>query len=97
MLLRDTILVFYLCLSARWVSATQVNVTVDDTDGDDVTGVLPVYQPSDKWAQGPCGGCGVQLVDPKQAFKGTWHDATSTKPEDVRNITVQFTGESLSE
>ncbi|KAH9932121.1 uncharacterized protein BXZ73DRAFT_77617 [Epithele typhae] len=67
------------------VSSRQVNVTIDDEFGDDITGAKPVYSPdTGLWTQGStCTGCGVRSiaypqgeVQASQAFHGTWHDAT---------------------
>lgn len=69
------------------VSGKLVNVTIDDINPQ------IIYQPSDHWAQQPCPGCGVvNAVNATLALGGTWHDATSTSPDDVRNVTVPFSG-----
>jgi hypothetical protein len=69
--------------------------TIDDQKGDSVTGVLPVYQPTDGWKFGPtCIACFVKL-DASKAFDQSWHDATAAAG-DVRNITLSFTGMSCS-
>ncbi|TBU26827.1 hypothetical protein BD311DRAFT_416267 [Dichomitus squalens] len=64
--------------------------TIDDQDGDSVTGLIPSY--SGAWNLGPqCTGCRVQ-PDPSQAFSGTWHDATAHAGEEIRTMTAQFNG-----
>ncbi|TFY62419.1 hypothetical protein EVJ58_g3877 [Rhodofomes roseus] len=51
--------------------------TIDDTDGDSVTGATPTYSNEDCWNKGPdCSACTFQ-PDPSQAHYGTWHDTTS--------------------
>ncbi|KAH9950607.1 hypothetical protein B0H21DRAFT_686449 [Amylocystis lapponica] len=51
------------------------NVTIDDTYGDELTGVVPIYTPAQNWGDATCGGC-LLKPDPSQAFDGTWHDST---------------------
>jgi hypothetical protein len=68
------------------------NRTIDDTYGDPATGRMPKYSPPDKFARGhECPNCGVQ-PDKTRAHDRTWHDATATAPDDIRNITIQFNG-----
>lgn len=67
------------------------NITIDDTEGDPLTGKKPVYVPI-KW-QGPeCTGCSVQ-PDKNLASRGTW-SAWTYKPENGPiSITLSFKGE----
>ncbi|CDO74422.1 hypothetical protein BN946_scf184867.g20 [Trametes cinnabarina] len=75
------------------VLASAVNRTIDDQNGDSVTGVVPSYSPAGDWSQGStCSGCFIHL-DTSQTFQGTWHDTTHTPGDsDPRVITAQFTG-----
>ena len=51
-----------------------VNVTVDDTEADPLTGAAFTY--SGTWSQGEhCSQCTIKL-DPSQVHNETWHDAT---------------------
>ncbi|KAI0325593.1 hypothetical protein GY45DRAFT_1330065 [Cubamyces sp. BRFM 1775] len=71
--------VVVLAVLATSVAGTDVNRTIDDQNGDSVTGAVPLYRGA--WAIGQtCTGCGVRAgnpIDPSQAFDGTWHDASS--------------------
>ncbi|KZP17991.1 hypothetical protein FIBSPDRAFT_746234 [Athelia psychrophila] len=82
---------------AHFSAATPSNRTVDDQNGDSVTGRMPVYSQSTTvlsgWSQGTnCSGCSVHL-DPSLVFDGTWHDATyiPTEEEPI-SITIAFNG-----
>lgn len=69
-------------------TARLVNRTIDDEQGDSVTGVKPTYEPTSNWAQGStCAGCFLtpnKVVSVSRAFDGTWHDSTYT-PETPGN------------
>ncbi|KAI0724107.1 hypothetical protein C8Q72DRAFT_858228 [Fomitopsis betulina] len=70
-------------------AAASTNVTIDDTYGDSVTGLRPVY--SAGWNIGQdCSGCAI-TPDESKAFMGTWHDTTSDSPLDSTNIPHQVT------
>lgn len=73
--------------------AIPTNITIDDTHGDEVTGLVPTYidQVGNTWIAGSgCQGCqGAAQPDASQAHEGTWHDATHTEgvdPGPVVNI-----------
>ncbi|KAH9912311.1 uncharacterized protein BXZ73DRAFT_36142, partial [Epithele typhae] len=71
------------------------NQTIDDLNGDSKTGALPVFQPTDGWAQGnTCIGCRVNntIADVHKAFDGTWHDSTYHPGQPDRVITMSFNG-----
>ncbi|KAJ7456545.1 hypothetical protein FB451DRAFT_1511489 [Mycena latifolia] len=56
--------------------AALVNVTIDDTAGDSLTGALVTYTPSDAWnSQNECIDCLVH-PDTTKLQNGTWHDST---------------------
>ncbi|KAH9914661.1 uncharacterized protein BXZ73DRAFT_26564, partial [Epithele typhae] len=66
------------------------NWTIDDQNGDAVTGVMPVY--TGAWKQGAtCTNCAVSL-DHTSVHDGTWHDGTTSPNEVPHAITAQFTG-----
>ncbi|KAI0658425.1 hypothetical protein C8Q70DRAFT_893759, partial [Cubamyces menziesii] len=72
-----------------------MNRTVDDQNGDSVTGAMPSYLPDGGWAQGSqCMTCNIHpgLVDVSQAIEQTWHDSTYHPGQPDRVITVSFTG-----
>jgi hypothetical protein len=81
----------FLVIAPLCASAGPSNRTIDDQTGDAVTGVLPVYQPADLWNYGP--NCSACIVKPNaaQVNGSSWHD-TTVGQEDVRNITLTFTG-----
>ncbi|OCH92703.1 hypothetical protein OBBRIDRAFT_726275 [Obba rivulosa] len=78
------------------VYAVPQNVTIDDTEGDELTGHHFLYLPAEAWTAGQnCTTCAAQ---PEQslAFDGTWHDSTNPlDPFVVTNATVTFTGSAL--
>ncbi|KAL1952298.1 hypothetical protein VTO73DRAFT_1447 [Trametes versicolor] len=58
------------------VSAALVNVTIDDTFGDESNGNQISYEPSTLWSVGQnCAGCTAH-PDPTLVLNGTWHDST---------------------
>lgn len=88
--------IFFLILAARLAAATTKTVTIDDTYGDELTGVRPVYSPSASWTQGKrCVHDEACLVnpEPKEVGRGTWHDSVGIS-EDAppRTIDLSFEG-----
>ncbi|KAI0713164.1 hypothetical protein C8T65DRAFT_161851 [Cerioporus squamosus] len=81
-------------LLASISSAAQVNVTIDDEDGDASTGWKPQYFPSSAWSQGStCSFCSItQHADPFKAFDETWHDTTYQPGQPPRVIQISFNG-----
>lgn len=67
-------ILFTFCASViGLVSASLVNITVDDTYGDPTTGAHFVYTPPQAWAAGPmCSSCPAQL-DANDTYMNTWH------------------------
>jgi hypothetical protein len=49
MILREPLLVLYALAQTTSCIAAISNRTIDDGRGDEATGVLPIYQPSDEW------------------------------------------------
>ncbi|KAI0754142.1 hypothetical protein C8Q80DRAFT_348017 [Daedaleopsis nitida] len=83
-----------LCLIlAACSSARSVNRTIDNANGDSVTGVMPEYVPTTGWAEGDlCPGCKAQ-PDHTKAHDGTWSDATHHPADsDPRIVRLQFSG-----
>jgi len=73
-----------------------VNITIDDTNGDSVTGNTFNYEPPATWSVGlQCTNCEAHL-DPSQTFDGTWHD-TSAFPNStvIPSASVTFTGSAV--
>ena len=76
----DVLSLAFLSLSASRLlplaSATLVNVTIDDTFGDELTGARITYTPQGAWNFGQnCTEC-TAMPDPSLARNGTWHDGT---------------------
>ena len=55
--------------------ALPMNVTVDDTYGDPITGTTFFYSPSSVWSTGHCPAC-TAPVDDSLAYNHTWHDVS---------------------
>lgn len=86
-----------LLLLVRFSLATLTNRTIDDSNGDSVTGLQPVFAPaSGAWHTGQsCPGCLVQ-PDENQVFDHTWHGVTASPPDpSPRNVTLTFNGTAL--
>ncbi|OCB87365.1 hypothetical protein A7U60_g5505 [Sanghuangporus baumii] len=65
--------------------AAPTNVTIDDTNGDAVTGGQITYSPALAWQAGQsCQNCTAKL-DGNQAYDGTWHDASYNPPGGLSN------------
>ncbi|KAI0775463.1 hypothetical protein BC629DRAFT_1595092 [Irpex lacteus] len=71
------------------IGMSWVNRTIDDQNGDSVTGEQVSYSPSQRWSQGNgCGGCSAK-PDASQTEQQTWHDG-SRNPSRDPPITVSF-------
>ena len=95
------LIIFFIQLKGCW--AVSVNVTIDDTLGDAVTGRLPVYSPnlnSTAWAHcnaTVCPSVGEELFDVTQIVDGTWSIATWSPDNNSGegpgySVTMNFTG-----
>ncbi|KAI0370457.1 hypothetical protein BV20DRAFT_298421 [Pilatotrama ljubarskyi] len=79
-----------------------VNRTIDDQNGDSVTGTTPNFwpapgvDPNSTWIQGiDCVHCSMlphQVIDVSQTFDGTWHDSTYHPGNPDRGLTASFSG-----
>ncbi|KAJ7651144.1 hypothetical protein FB45DRAFT_780465 [Roridomyces roridus] len=83
--------VLLLFLLASTNAQTFTNRTIDDTNGDSVTGVVPTYTPSSVWAGPSCQGCAI-LPDTSKVFDGTYHAATYHADLGSFAISMDFTG-----
>ncbi|EJD35756.1 hypothetical protein AURDEDRAFT_117256 [Auricularia subglabra TFB-10046 SS5] len=76
-------------------SARLVNVTIDDTRGDERTGRTPQYTSVHLWnarsAADQCTTCGAR-PDGTQAFDETWHDETTFPGQLPSNVSFTFNG-----
>lgn len=81
---------FLLSLHLPTVHAGARNITIDDTNGDEVTGALPHY--SSGWSPGAsCSSCWAK-PDPSKAVDGTWHDTSAYTTGGPTSATLSFTG-----
>ena len=82
---------------ASQTCAALVNVTVDDTYGNQATGDVIQYAPDGVWNLGQeCPACSAQ-PNPEQIYFGTWHDGTFsvnslTAPDQLLTATLVFEG-----
>ncbi|KAK7681919.1 hypothetical protein QCA50_014881 [Cerrena zonata] len=68
------------------------NRTIDDTLGDLITGIRPVYVPSTgAWNDVTCVGCAIN-PDTTKAFRGTWNAATYDPSIPEVSVQFSFTG-----
>ena len=93
-MLRNYTIIFLLLsfLSVRSL-CTQLNVSIDDTLGDERTGNMISY--TGQWSAGQnCSSCTAD-IDASQVFEHTWHDTTFRPgPSDgvIRSASVAFNG-----
>lgn len=90
-----TLLSTVLSLAVRsFVSAAQVNVTVDDSQTSSGASLIQ-YTPSTLWNDGTnCSGCTAH-PDASRAMDGTWHDSTHAEgagDDGLSFATLTFTG-----
>ena len=86
----------YTFLSMACTAAISVNRTIDDEEGDPITGFKPEYSPPGLWNIGAtCDHCTVR-PNSSQTLNGTWHDTTfypgSPGPQ---SITLRFKGTAI--
>ncbi|KAJ7694654.1 hypothetical protein B0H17DRAFT_931545 [Mycena rosella] len=85
-------LLFCILLQVTLSTATLWNRTIDDTNGNSVSGQLPVYSPAGYFSPNSnCAACTVKL-DSTQVFDGTWHDSSQLDKGPPVSITLSFTG-----
>ncbi|KAK7029883.1 hypothetical protein R3P38DRAFT_2932175 [Favolaschia claudopus] len=88
------IITLYTLLQVPTCLSTLSNRTIDDFNGDTVTGQLPVYVPPNSWnavVNSNCSSCFVKL-SASETFDHTWHDTTAKDDTVVYSVTLQFTG-----
>ncbi|KAF8891361.1 hypothetical protein BD779DRAFT_1670977 [Infundibulicybe gibba] len=85
-----TLLLFQVTLGAI------TNRTIDDTLGDSVSHVRPVYSPSQGgiWEDATCKGCRI-APDASKAFQGTWTAATYNPGLKAISIDLAFKGTAI--
>lgn len=96
---RTTLSLVLTFLWSHCAVARLVNITVDDTNPDPLTGNTFVYSPQNLWNIGNgCASCTAK-PNPAQAFDATWHDATFDlsvpATAEVQTATFQFNGECI--
>jgi len=90
---------FLLTFTFHRALAALVNVTIDDTNGDPLTGAQFVYTPPTSWNIGQaCVGCTAH-PDPELLYDQTWHDGTfnpvagsNNNPNQPIFATIDFNG-----
>ncbi|KAJ7463936.1 hypothetical protein FB451DRAFT_1042574 [Mycena latifolia] len=85
--------VFVVCVLAQVHDCLCVvsNRTIDDFNGDAITGFHPIYEPQDAWnTNGNCTECAVKL-DPSLTLNRTWHDSGSSLNPSA-SVEILFTG-----
>ncbi|KAI0666997.1 hypothetical protein C8Q78DRAFT_1055983 [Trametes maxima] len=78
---------------AALILAVPVNRTIDDENGDSMTGIKPIYRSGrNGWTQGNhCNGCYIH-VDSTRVVDGTYHDTTIEPGFTSPVISANFTG-----
>ncbi|KAK6977046.1 hypothetical protein R3P38DRAFT_2666925 [Favolaschia claudopus] len=88
------IFTFYALLQVPLCLSTLSNRSIDDFNGDTVTGEIPIYAPPDLWnivVDSNCSSCFVKPVA-SETFDRTWHDTTARDNTIVYSVTLRFTG-----
>ena len=72
-------------------AAKLVNVTIDDSGKDPVTGALIQYLPNSTFWHGSAETCNTCAAhpDPAQGFDGTWHDS-AFHPASSNTVTAAY-------
>ncbi|KLO18721.1 hypothetical protein SCHPADRAFT_935981 [Schizopora paradoxa] len=72
------------------------NVSIDDTNGDEMTGRQITYNPANKWSLGPsCQTCEAKVSPASEAFDQTWHDTSFIKGGPLISASAIFTGSAV--
>jgi hypothetical protein len=82
-----TLLSFYTLVQP--VGAVPKNISIDDQNGDGLTGIVPKYAPPFAWANEQCSGCRIQ-PDPNQLFEHTATAATFMPSVNITSNTADF-------
>ncbi|KAJ7573687.1 hypothetical protein C8J56DRAFT_981893 [Mycena floridula] len=90
MSLRTSSILLFFC-----ITVFAANRTIDDTLGDSVTGIRPVYVPSvGVWEDATCAGCLIQ-PDRALAFDGTWTACTTNPGIPLASAELSFKGTAI--
>ncbi|TFK19158.1 hypothetical protein FA15DRAFT_222209 [Coprinopsis marcescibilis] len=85
-------MLFLLLMNVAIVMGALQIRTIDDTYGDSVTGIRPVYTPDGGWADHDCSGCAFK-PSPAEVFNGTYHESTYRPQIGPLTIQITFKGE----
>ncbi|KAK7029884.1 hypothetical protein R3P38DRAFT_3353741 [Favolaschia claudopus] len=88
------IIALYALLQVPRCLSTLLNRSIDDFNGDTVTGQIPIFAPPDLWnivVDSNCSSCFVKPVA-SETFDRTWHDTTARDNTIVYSVTLRFTG-----
>ncbi|TFK22985.1 hypothetical protein FA15DRAFT_657101 [Coprinopsis marcescibilis] len=92
------LLLLMLMIASSVLGALQIR-TIDDTYGDSVTGLRPVYSPEGGWADNACShpdsGCALK-PNLGEVFNGTYHESTYKPEIGPLSIRILFEGVSVS-
>lgn len=58
---------------AHFARAVATNQTIDDTNGDSITGLKPIYEPPELWVGDFCISSDCVPPNKSEAFGGTFH------------------------
>ncbi|KZV84451.1 hypothetical protein EXIGLDRAFT_288776 [Exidia glandulosa HHB12029] len=90
---------FAVCaVNAATAAGRLVNVTIDDTFGDERTGAIPKYTSAHLWnARSATDGCTTCYAQPdgSQFHHNTWHDETTFTGQIPSNMSLSFMGTSI--
>ncbi|XP_006457838.1 hypothetical protein AGABI2DRAFT_176416 [Agaricus bisporus var. bisporus H97] len=84
-----TLFLLHLSALLQPVVAVLKNITIDDQNGDGVSGTFPIYAPGVAWANQDCAGCAIGY-DTAQLFRHTATAATFMPDRGFSSNTVDF-------
>lgn len=84
-----TLFLLHLSALLQPVVAVLKNVTIDDQNGDGVSGTFPIYAPQVAWANQDCAGCAIGY-DTARLFRHTATAATFMPDRGFSSNTVDF-------
>lgn len=93
-----SVILWLLVLLSSWCTARLINVTIDDTNGDQRNGKQIQY--NDGWQQGNgCDSCTAKPGPASSAWDSTWHDTTAQPdgtPESPTNDSLRIASVSFA-
>lgn len=84
---------FLLASCIRRVLCALQNVSIDDTNGDQMTKQQITYSPASQWSFGPtCKDCEAKVEPSSEPFDQTWRDTSFIKGGPLISASATFTG-----